>query len=122
MIPIPDIFIKIAAILLVITSAIAFHLWKVNSLESDVRDLEDRLTAVTVATGIQNAEIARLNDLSKEYNKLLEDAAKKNSSERKSSEALIRDIMGRNIPKDCPGAVNSLKEFFQGGATKWNAK
>jgi hypothetical protein len=114
--------IKIGVALAIVASLVGYHYIKVTSLESDLAQLEKTHQALVVASGIQNAEIKRLGDLSNEYNKLVNDAAKKNSEDRKAANKLIADIMGKTIPKDCEGALNVLREYSQQGAAKWNQK
>ena len=121
--------IKLIAIIVIIGAPAAYFKiqeikakTELNDLKKDHEQLQKVHQALVVATGVQNAEIQRLNEAGKKYNELLEAAAKKNSDERKASEKLIRDLWGQQVPKDCEGALRVLRGQFKSSAESWNKK
>ena len=114
--------IKLAVGIILVAAPIMYHKHVVADLEEKLDTSQKSLYALQAANGVQNAEITRLSKLNSEYKGLLDVAVEKNATERRASEKLIRDIMGRDIPKDCTGAMNSLQDFFNGKAKEWNKR
>ena len=103
----------------VIAIAVAYHLWVVNSLESDLAECRIDYAKLSAASDIQNAEVDRLFSLGKQYGNLVDEAKKANESESKRWASVYEKLGSSKIPVDCDGAMTHLRETLNETAQEW---